>query len=211
MKRLDLLLLEKGLASTRTKAQELISSGKVLVNGKAIFRSGEKFCPASVEIVLTAAEYPYVSRGGLKLEEALRSFSLSVKGLRALDVGQSTGGFTDCLLRFGASEVVGVDVGSGQLSPALRADARVKFFEKTDIRSLNPKSAGAPFPFFTVDLSFLSLSHVAELLPGFLEYSANGVVLVKPQFEVGPENVGSGGIVRDAALQRDTEIGRAHV
>jgi 23S rRNA (cytidine1920-2'-O)/16S rRNA (cytidine1409-2'-O)-methyltransferase len=199
-RRLDLLLLEKGLASTRTKAQELIAGGKVSVNGKVTLRPGEKFLPES-EVSLSSPEHPYVSRGGLKLEAALRAFALPVQGTRALDVGQSTGGFTDVLLRGGAAAVVGVEVGSGQLAESLRADPRVTLFEKQDIRALDPILAGAPFPLFVVDLSFVSLSLILPVLPRFLAEEAEGVVLVKPQFEVGPASVGSGGIVRDAAAR----------
>lgn len=206
-KRLDLLLLEKGLASTRTKAQDLIAGGKVTVGGKVVTRCGEKV-PPETEIALSEAEHPYVSRGGLKLEAALRDFGLTVAGARVLDVGQSTGGFTDCLLRSGASSVVGVDVGTGQLAEALRSDPRVTTLEKQDVRTLSPERVAPPFALFVVDVSFVSLALVLPALPRLLEAGAEGLVLVKPQFEVGPEAVGSGGIVRDAAAR---ERAVAHV
>jgi 23S rRNA (cytidine1920-2'-O)/16S rRNA (cytidine1409-2'-O)-methyltransferase len=203
--RLDLLLLEKGLASTRTKAQELIRNGHVLVDGRVVTRAGEKV-DESREIRLTEEEHPYVSRGGVKLAAALEHFQIETGNVRALDVGQSTGGFTDCLLRRGAAAVVGVDVGAGQLAESLRKDPRVTSFEKQDIRAFQP--AGEPFALFVVDVSFLSLAHVLPVLPRLLTAQAEGVVLVKPQFEVGKDAIGSGGIVRDAAAR---ERAVAHV
>ncbi len=200
MKRLDLLLLEKGLASTRTKAQDLIAAGKVMVGSRVVTRSGEKFTPDEA-ISVSEPEHPYVSRGGLKLEAALREFKINVVGARALDIGQSTGGFTDCLLAKGAISVIGIDVGIGQLAPKLQNDPRVVSFEKQDIRTLTPDRVAPPFFLFVVDVSFLSLAHVVPLLPRFLEEAAEGVLLVKPQFEVGPDGVGSGGIVRNAAVR----------
>lgn len=198
--RLDLLLLEKNLASTRTKAQELIREGKVKVDGRVSTKAGEKVGPDSL-VELLSHEHPYVSRGGLKLAAALEKFSLSVANLRVLDVGQSTGGFTQCLLLAGASAVVGVEVGHGQLAPTLVADSRVQCIERQDIRDLPPETLRPVFPFCVADLSFISLTLVLPHLPLFLEKNANLVVLVKPQFEVGPGNVGSGGIVRDAQLR----------
>jgi 23S rRNA (cytidine1920-2'-O)/16S rRNA (cytidine1409-2'-O)-methyltransferase len=199
--RLDLLLLELGLASTRTKSQELISAGKVFVNGKVCRSAGEKIEPGEAQITLSEPEHPYVSRGGQKLEAALSAFQLDVTGVRAMDVGQSTGGFTHCLLLKGAREVVGVDVGTGQLAQPLRDDPRVIAFEKQDIRTLDPAGVAPLFEFFVVDLSFISVTHILPTLPRFLAPGAQGVVLVKPQFEVGREKIGSGGIVRDAAAR----------
>lgn len=201
-KRLDLTLLELKLASTRTKAQELITNGLVRVDGEPVRQPGAKVDPLA-RVELLGEEHPYVSRGGLKLEAALRAFSIDVKGKRALDVGQSTGGFTHCLLLAGASAVVGVEVGLGQLAPSLRTDPRVSTFEKQDIRALSPECVAPPFSLFVVDLSFISLSLVLPRLPAFLAPGAEGVLLVKPQFEVGPDKVGSGGIVRDAAARED--------
>lgn len=199
-KRLDLALLEAGLASTRTKAQELIAAGKVSVGGKVITKAGEKI-EAGAALALSEAEHPYVSRGGLKLEAALKEFGIDPNGRRALDVGQSTGGFTHCLLLRGASAVVGVEVGTAQLAPSLRADPRVTCLEKQDIRTLPPVRVAPPFSLFVVDLSFVSLALIVPALKPFLAAGAEGVLLVKPQFEVGPDNVGSGGIVRDAAAR----------
>jgi 23S rRNA (cytidine1920-2'-O)/16S rRNA (cytidine1409-2'-O)-methyltransferase len=203
-RRLDLLLLERGLASTRTKAQDLIANGKVSVNGCVVTRAGEKLDAGSV-IEVSEAEHPYVSRGGLKLEAALRAFGVDPRGKAALDVGQSTGGFTDCLLRHGAERVTGIDVGTGQLAESLRADPRVEFFEKQDVRTF---PATRVYALFVVDVSFVSLAHVLPVLPVHLAPDAEGIVLVKPQFEVGRDAVGSGGIVRDAAAR---ERAVAHV
>jgi 23S rRNA (cytidine1920-2'-O)/16S rRNA (cytidine1409-2'-O)-methyltransferase len=198
--RLDLLLLALGLASTRTKSQALIAEGKVVVDGEVITSAGAKFLSEN-KIELKEPEHPYVSRGGLKLAAALEAFRVSAKGLRAFDVGQSTGGFTDCLLRAGAEEVTGVDVGIGQLAESLRSSKRVKYLEKMDIRNLDPAAVRAPFPLFVADLSFISLSLVLPAIAKFLEPGAHGIVLVKPQFELSPGEIGSGGIVRDDALR----------
>jgi 23S rRNA (cytidine1920-2'-O)/16S rRNA (cytidine1409-2'-O)-methyltransferase len=198
--RLDLTLIERGLVSTRTKAQDLIRQGKVLVNGKVIKQPGFDV-EAAAEVSLTEAEHPYVSRGGLKLAAALDAFGIPVTGVRALDIGQSTGGFTHCLLLRGALQVTGVDVGQGQLAPSLKEDSRVVCLEHQDIRRLNPSDAGAPFSLVVMDLSFISLGLVIPVLPAFLAADAHVVALVKPQFEVGREGVGSGGIVRDATLR----------
>ena len=211
--RLDLLLLSRGLVSTRSKAADLIAAGKVRVNGKPVEKAGAKFSP-DCEITLDEAEHPYVSRGGLKLARALEAFGISVRGLRALDVGQSTGGFTHCLLLAGASEVVGVDVGTGQLDPSLRADPRVRVIEKCDVRKLRPDTAGAPFSFFAADLSFISSSLVLPSVRSLLAEKGEGVLLVKPQFELSPDEIGSGGIVRSSqarenALARVRESARA--
>lgn len=198
--RLDLALMDRKLASTRTKAQDLIRNAKVLVNGEVCDHPGEKVSVDSV-IELVEQEHPYVSRGGLKMEGAIKAFGLSLAGRRALDVGQSTGGFTHCLLMNGVAEVVGVEVGHGQIAEVLRADARVRTLERQDIRGLKPE-IGA-FSICVVDLSFISLTLVVPKLSVFLERGADVILLVKPQFEVGPENLGSGGIVRDPGLRED--------
>jgi 23S rRNA (cytidine1920-2'-O)/16S rRNA (cytidine1409-2'-O)-methyltransferase len=200
MSRLDLTLLERKLASTRTKAQELIRGGQVKVNGRLATRPGEKV-EASDAIELLGQEHPYVSRGGLKLEAALHAFPVRVEGKRILDVGQSTGGFSDCLLRAGASSVVGIEVGQGQLAESLRSDPRVTVLEKQDIRTVDAESIAPLFELAVADLSFISLRLVLPSLPALLSPNAELILLVKPQFEVGPENVGSGGIVRSAAIR----------
>lgn len=199
-KRLDLLLLERGLVSTRTKSQEMIKAGLVNAGGKIIKQPGEKY-PEDVEIQLLEKEHPYVSRGGLKLEAALREFSLDVKEKRILDIGISAGGFAQCLLLHGAKHIVGVDVGSNQLAQILRSEPRITAYEKTDIRTLDPKKLGEPFSFFVVDLSFISLRLVIQHIHPCLEKNATGILLVKPQFEVGRDYIGSGGIVRNAVAR----------
>lgn len=199
-KRLDLILLERGLVSTRTKSQEMIKAGLVSVAGKIIKHPGEKYSE-EVDIQLSEKEHPYVSRGGLKLEAALREFSLDVKDKRILDIGISAGGFAHCLLLHGAKYVVGVDVGSNQLAQILRHEPRITALEKTDIREVDPKQLGEPFVFFVVDVSFISLRLIIPHIARCLEKNATGVLLVKPQFEVGREYIGSGGIVRNAVAR----------
>ena len=194
--RLDLFLVDRKFASSRTKAQDLIRSGKVLVNGTVCTKAGEKISPEN-QVQLLEAEHPFVSRGGVKLESALEHFSISVKGARALDVGQSTGGFTHCLLLKGADEVVGVEVGHGQLAAEIAANPKVKSFEHSDIRTISPETLGGAFSHCVVDLSFISLRLILPGLHRFLQPQAHVILLVKPQFEVGPDSVGSGGIVRD--------------
>lgn len=198
--RLDLFLVDRKLASSRTKAQDLIRAGKVLVNGSVCTKAGEKIS-AHTPVALLEEEHPFVSRGGVKLDSALAHFAVPAEGARALDVGQSTGGFTHCLLRRGAAEVVGVEVGHGQLASELAANPKVKSFEHSDIRTMALEALGGRFSLCVVDLSFISLRLVLPALPKFLLPEANVVLLVKPQFEVGPDLVGSGGIVRDPELR----------
>jgi 23S rRNA (cytidine1920-2'-O)/16S rRNA (cytidine1409-2'-O)-methyltransferase len=198
--RLDLLLLEKSLASSRTKAQELIENSFVKVNGAIVSKPGEKI-DSSAQIELLQKEYPYVSRGGLKLEAALRGFPFDVKNKVVLDIGISTGGFAHCLLLHGAKKVIGVDVGHDQLAKELRSEERLLLLEQQDIRTLArlPEQVER----FTADLSFISLKLVLPELPRFLKEHAEGIVLVKPQFELSADKLGSGGIVRSAALREE--------
>jgi 23S rRNA (cytidine1920-2'-O)/16S rRNA (cytidine1409-2'-O)-methyltransferase len=165
-----------------------------------LLRPGEKV-ERGCEISLSGGEHPFVSRGGIKLDAAIAAFGIPVRGRRALDIGQSTGGFTHCLLLRGAGAVVGVDVGHDQLAEPLRRDPRVASLEKQDIRTLRLEQVAPPFELFVVDLSFISLKHVLPGLERLLAPRAEGVLLVKPQFEVGPDKIGSGGIVRDAAAR----------
>lgn len=197
--RLDLALLSLGLVSTRTKAQDLIAAGKVSVDGRVVLKAGEKVLLSS-EIELSEREHPYVSRGGVKLAAALDAFHIDVSEKIALDIGLSTGGFSHCLLLRGIKKVYGVDVGSAQLSEALKNDPRLVYFEQQDIRALE-LSKIEPVDLFVMDLSFISVLLVFPILAPFLKARATGIVLVKPQFEVGPDKIGSGGIVRDAATQ----------
>jgi 23S rRNA (cytidine1920-2'-O)/16S rRNA (cytidine1409-2'-O)-methyltransferase len=186
------------MADSRALAQDAVLEGRVLVSGALATKPGRMVAP-SEPIELAGARPRYVSRGGSKLEAALREFGLDVSGKRCLDVGASTGGFTDCLLQHGAAEVVAVDVGRGQLAWSLRNDPRVVVLERTDVRDLTPSAAG-PVEIVTVDVSFISLRTV---LPAIAVVSgiADVIALVKPQFEVGRRNVGKGGVVRDADQQ----------
>jgi 23S rRNA (cytidine1920-2'-O)/16S rRNA (cytidine1409-2'-O)-methyltransferase len=193
-KRLDVLLVERGLAETRSQAQALVLAGRVKGHSKA----GEQL-DESMALEVEPAP-PYVSRGGEKLADALAAFELDVTGEDCLDVGASTGGFTDCLLQAGAARVIALDVGYGQLHPRLREDERVTVLERTNVRSLD--CATLPFAptFITADVSFISL---AKALPAALSCARDGwraVVLVKPQFEAGRADVGKGGVVRDPAV-----------
>jgi 23S rRNA (cytidine1920-2'-O)/16S rRNA (cytidine1409-2'-O)-methyltransferase len=201
--RADQLLVERGLASTRSQAQRLIASGvRWCERGawKAVAKNGDEL-PADAPIELVdSAESRYVSRGGLKLEGALRASGVDVRGLRCLDVGQSTGGFTDCLLAQGAAHVTGVDVGHGQLHDKLRRDPRVVAIEKVNARELTAKQAGSEFDLVTGDLSFISLTLVLPALVPLLEQGGVLLMLVKPQFELQPGQVGKRGIVTDESL-----------
>ena len=201
--RADQLLVERGLAATRSQAQRLIASGARWFDGvtwRPVAKNGDEV-PADAQLeLLDAAESRYVSRGGLKLEGALRATGLQVAGWRCLDVGQSTGGFTDCLLQQGAAQVVGVDVGHGQLHPRLRADARVTANEKANARALRPDEVGSRFDLIVSDLSFISLTLVLPALVPLLAPGGHLLMLAKPQFELQPAQMGKGGIVRDASL-----------
>ncbi|HSW18262.1 MAG TPA: TlyA family RNA methyltransferase [Ramlibacter sp.] len=203
--RADQLLLERGLASSRSQAQRLIASGvrwRAAGEWKAVAKNGDEL-PANAQIELVdKAEARYVSRGGLKLEGAFRAAGIDVNGRLCLDVGQSTGGFSDCLLQHGARRVVGVDVGHGQLHPRLRSDARVTCIEQVNARHLAPGDLGddVVFDFITGDLSFISLTLVLPALRPLLAPAGDLLMLVKPQFELQPGQIGKGGIVRDPAL-----------
>lgn len=205
--RADQLLVERGLAASRSQAQRLIAAGVRWRTGgewKRVAKNGDEL-PDTAELeLLDTAEARFVSRGGLKLEGALAHTGFEVHGLRALDVGQSTGGFTDCLLQRGAAQVVGVDVGSGQLNPRLRGDPRVIAIEHCNARELTAqrlREAGAepPFDLIVGDLSFISQTLVWPALVPLLKPGGHGLMLVKPQFELQPEHIGKGGLVKDAA------------
>jgi 23S rRNA (cytidine1920-2'-O)/16S rRNA (cytidine1409-2'-O)-methyltransferase len=205
--RLDKLLLERGLTTSRERAQALILAGQVLVGGQKIEKAGTSV-EAEAEIRLLGEDLKYVGRGGLKLEKALEYWSIDVAGKVCLDVGASTGGFTDCLLQHGASHVIAVDTGHGQIDFRLRQDARVRLLEKTNARYLTRDQLGDFVDFVAMDVSFISATMVLPAVIGaaFPESAAERsgrqlVVLVKPQFEVGREHVRKGGIVRDEAAQ----------
>ena len=194
-----MLLVRKGLAESREKARALIMAGVVDVGGTRVDKPGHAV-PESADIVLRSSSLPYVSRGGLKLAEALQRFPLDVRGRTVMDVGASTGGFTDCLLQNGASRVIAVDVGHGQFHWTLRNDPRVRLMERTNIRHLTPGDLGEPVEGAVIDVSFISLRLVVPVVSRLLEPGAWMVTLVKPQFEVGRDRVGKGGVVRDPKL-----------
>lgn len=197
--RLDKLLVDRGLAPSRERAQALILAAKVLVNEARITKAGMKVLEDSA-IRLDGEDIPYVSRGGLKLEHALRSFEMDLRDLVAMDVGASTGGFTDCLLQNGARRVYAVDVGYGQLAWKLRQDPRVVVLERQNIRTLPVHLIPEPIGLATIDASFISLKLVLPAVCRFLDRGARVIALIKPQFEAGREHVGKGGVVRDQAV-----------
>ena len=210
--RADQLLVERGLASSRSQAQRLIAAGVQWLapaGWKAVGKNGDELPHAAEIELLDAAEARYVSRGGLKLEAALEASGIDASGKACLDVGQSTGGFTDCLLQRGAAQVVGIDVGQGQLHPAMRAHARVLCIEQANARSVDaaawiagdgrPDNAPAQFDLLVADLSFISLTLVLPAIVPLAKPGADWLLLVKPQFELQPEQIGKHGLVRDAA------------
>ena len=201
-------MLERGLAASRERAQALILGGRVLVNGQKMDKAGASVDPVA-EIRVLGEDLKYVSRGGLKLERALDHWHIDVADKLCLDVGTSTGGFTDCLLQRGAVNVIAVDTGHGQIDFRLRQDLRVRLLEKTNARYLTREQVGVPVDLVVMDVSFISATLIlpAVIAAAFPEIPAENaprhlVVLVKPQFEVGREHVGKGGIVRDQALQK---------
>lgn len=201
--RLDRLLVERGLAAARERARALILANQVLVNGAPVSKAGA-LIPDDAAVALKSPDQPYVSRGGVKLAAALDHFQLQVTGLTVLDVGASTGGFTDCLLQHGAIRVYAVDVGYGQLAWRLRQDPRVIVLERTNIRHLSRPAIPEAVDFIVIDVSFISLKLVLPCVLPFLRPGGGIVALVKPQFEVGKRQVGKGGVVRDTQLQLQT-------
>ncbi|NSW84317.1 MAG: TlyA family RNA methyltransferase [Syntrophothermus sp.] len=193
--RLDTLVHDRGLAPTREKARALILAGKVVVNGNRVDKPGTKV-PVDANIVVLEGGLTYVSRGGLKLEGAIRDFGLSFTGKRVLDVGASTGGFTDCALQHGALSVVALDVGYGQLDWRLRNHERVLVKEKTNIRNFSLEDLGEPVDIVTIDVSFISLGKVLPAVSSLVREGGEIVALVKPQFEAGRDQVGKKGVVR---------------
>lgn len=200
--RLDQALVERGLCESRTRAQRLIMAGQVRVNGQMAHKSGEGVEPEDV-LELAMGER-FASRGGGKLDHALITFGIKVLGLRAVDLGASTGGFTDCLLQHGAAQVWAVDVGQGQLVWRLRTDSRVVVMERTNARHLTPHSFGSefqPFPLITIDCSFISLRLILPAAVDLLSPGGSIIALIKPQFEAGREEVDRGqGVIRDPTI-----------
>ena len=218
--RIDRLLVERGLAPSRARAQALLLAGKVIVDGQRVDKAGA-LVGRTADVRLRGEDHPYVSRGGVKLAGALAVFGahpgpragqddagLSVRGRVAMDIGASTGGFTDCLLQHGVVRVHAVDVGYGQLAWKLATDARVVVHDRVNIRALEPAAIGEPVDLVVVDCSFIALAKVLPHVPKFLARPADVVALVKPQFELDPGRVGKGGIVRDTA-DREEALARA--
>lgn len=197
--RLDLLLVSRGLVATRERARALILAGEVSVNGTPVTKAGTAV-DHEAAVRLKQADHPWVGRGGIKLDHALTTFNIDVTGRRALDIGASTGGFTDVLLTRGAAHVVAIDVGENQLDWRLRTDSRVLCLERVNARYLTPGALPEDhreFDIVTIDVSFISLKHILPVVPGVLAPQGRVVALVKPQFEAGRADVGTGGIVRD--------------
>ncbi|MDL2218795.1 TlyA family RNA methyltransferase [Ruminococcaceae bacterium OttesenSCG-928-O06] len=200
--RLDQYLLEQNLVPSRERGRALIMAGQVYVNDVKAEKAGQAV-PPDARVELRGADIPYVSRGGLKLEKALQVFGASPAGCICMDAGASTGGFTDCMLQNGAAKVYAVDVGYGQLAWKLRNDARVVVMERTNIRTLDLAAIPEAIGFFTVDVSFISLKLVLPVLAELTPAGAEGVCLVKPQFEAGRDKVGKNGVIRDANVHQD--------
>lgn len=199
--RLDVLLVRRGLFPSRERAQAAIMAARVLVDGVTETRAGH-LVAADCRVDLRADEIPYVSRGGLKLEKALDAFAIDPSGEVALDVGASTGGFTDCLLQRGARRVYAVDVGYGQLAWKLRQDPRVVVIERTNARYLSRAQVPEAVDLASIDVSFISLEKVLPAVIGLLAPGGRVITLIKPQFEAGPEHVGKKGVVRDPVVHR---------
>lgn len=201
-KRLDILVTERGLAESREKAKTLIMAGQVYVDGQKADKPGDTFSEdAAVEV--RGKGLPYVSRGGLKLEKAMREFGLQLQGRTCMDIGASTGGFTDCMLQNGAQRVYSVDVGYGQLAWSLRTDPRVVNLERTNARYLTREQVPEEIGFFSVDVSFISLTLILPAVRPLLAEHGQAMCLIKPQFEAGREKVGKKGVVRDKAVHEE--------
>ena len=197
--RLDVLMVERGLAESREKAKAIIMSGNVFVDGQREDKAGTSFSE-KVVIEVKGSPLKYVSRGGLKIEKAMTHFDVTLEGKICMDVGSSTGGFTDCMLQNGAVKVYAVDVGNGQLAWKLRQDERVVCMEKTNIRYVTRDQIADPIEFASIDVAFISLTKVLEPVKELLTPDGEIVALIKPQFEAGREQVGKKGVVRDKAV-----------
>lgn len=201
-KRLDMLMMERALAPSREKAKAYIMAGDVYVDGEKEDKAGTMF-PETVQIEVRGKVMPYVSRGGLKLEKAMNNFDVTLAGKVCMDVGASTGGFTDCMLQNGAVKVYSIDVGYGQLDWKLRNDERVVCMEKTNIRYVTPDNIQELAAFSSIDVSFISLTKVLGPVRNLLTEDGEIVCLIKPQFEAGREKVGKKGVVRDPAVHEE--------
>ena len=201
--RADVALVEQGVAASREKARALILAGEVLAGDRAVDKAGELIAPDAPLRLRGGAPMPYVSRGGVKLAHALAAFGIDVRGRAALDVGASTGGFTDCLLQAGAARVTCVDVGYGQLDPKIARDPRVTVVDRTNIRHAPPDLLPVPADVVVIDVSFISLKLVLPALPPLAQPGADVIALVKPLFEVGRARIGKHGVVRDEGARAD--------
>ncbi len=200
--RLDVLLVEKGYITTREKAKKMIMAGLVFVDGQREDKAGTKIA-ITAKIHVKKDPNPYVSRGGLKLQKAIQSFDLDLEGKVCMDVGASTGGFTDCMLQHGAIKVFSVDVGYGQFDWSLRQDARVICLEKTNIRYVTDAEIPDPLDFVSIDVSFISLKKVLPAVYALMKESSHIVCLIKPQFEAGRDKIGKKGVVRDPGVHQE--------
>ena len=200
--RLDVLLVNRGMVESREKAKAVIMTGNVFVNEQREDKSGQKF-PVDGYIEIRGKKLKFVSRGGYKLEKALQVFPITLTDLTCMDVGASTGGFTDCMLQNGAKFVYSIDVGTNQLAWKLRQDERVRSMEKTNIRYVTPEDVGEPVDFVSIDVAFISLTKVLEPIWHLMKDEAQMVCLIKPQFEAGREKVGKKGVVRDLAVHKE--------
>ncbi len=204
--RLDILLVEKGIITSRDRAKACIMEGKVFVDGQRIDKAGEKVSIIA-NIEYKGAKLKYVSRGGLKLEKAMKSYDISLEDKVCMDIGASTGGFTDCMLQNGAKKVYSVDVGYGQFAWKLRTDERVVCMERTNIRYVTLEDIGEPLDFASIDVSFISLKKIMPATLGLLKNTGEVVALIKPQFEAGREKVGKKGVVREISTHKEVVYG----
>jgi len=200
--RLDVLLVERGFFDSREKSRKSIMSGTIFVNRERIDKPGTQVLSDAI-IEIKGNAHPYVSRGGLKLEKAIQEFNISLINKIAMDIGSSTGGFTDCMLKNGAVKVFAVDVGYGQLAWELRQDSRVVVMERTNIRHVTKDDINIEIDFASIDVSFISLTLVLPVVKNLLEIDGEVICLIKPQFEAGRENVGKKGVVRDEKIHRE--------
>ena len=204
--RLDVLLVDKGIFSSRERARASIMAGEIFVNGVRVDKCGEKV-KENAHIEFKGDQMPYVSRGGYKLEKAIKSFNINLKDKVCLDIGSSTGGFTDCMLQNGAKKVFSIDVGYGQFAWKLRIDKRVVCMERTNIRYVTPQQIGEYSDFASIDVSFISLKKVVPVVVNLLKDNGSIVALIKPQFEAGREKVGKKGVVREKSTHMEVISG----
>ncbi len=201
--RLDVILINQGYATSRERAKAIIMAGNVYVNGQKEDKAGTQFDESKIKLEVRGTQLKYVSRGGLKLEKAMELWEFSLENCVCMDIGSSTGGFTDCMLQTGAAKVYAVDVGHGQLDWKLRNDDRVVVMEQTNFRYVTPEDIGEELDFASVDVSFISLTKILIPARNLLKTGAQMVCLVKPQFEAGKEKVGKNGVVREVSTHRE--------